>query len=44
MTARVGFIPSPAREGAYGGEFDYYIKSWETEKDKDPLVPTPTLA
>ena len=42
MSANVGGIPEAARLGAFKGEFDYYIKSWEMEKQKDPYVPNPT--
>lgn len=38
----VDFISDPAKMGSFGGEFDYYIKSWESEKLSDPSVPKPT--
>ena len=39
---KIPTIPEPARIGSFEGEFDYYIKSWELEKDVNLFVPIPT--
>ena len=42
LFSRIQSQVMPAKLGEFGGEFDEYIRSWETEKAIDLSIPPPT--